>query len=140
MTPLTGKQYERPLSNFLESAADQGIALDTDEQVDGELVKDLNHKYLGGYDVSAGITLLVAWLHTFPEFGRAGNLRTLADVSKRGRWKTLRSVARYEQAGRLQQEMARMDPSLRHHPEECVRRVAECALGAVAAPAPPRRR
>ena len=47
-TLLTGKQYERPLSNFLESAADQGIALDTDEQVDGELVKDLNHQYLGG--------------------------------------------------------------------------------------------
>ena len=103
-------------------------------------MKDLNHKSLNGYDVSAGITLLVAWLRTLPECGRANNLQTLAEVQKRGRVKTPRSVVRSEQAGRLQQRMARMGPSLRDHLEVCARRVAACVLGAAAAPAPLRRR
>jgi len=78
--------------------------------------------------------------HAGPSWERLLNLRTLAEVQKRGRWKTLKSVMRYEKAGRLQQEMARMEPSLRHHLEECARLVVGCVRGAVAAPAPPRRR
>ena len=128
--PATGEQYEQPPNRFLESAADRGADLDTDERVDKELVGDLNRKYLGGYDVSAGVALLAPWLHFFP----------LAEVQKRGRWKTLESVMRYEKARRRHQEMARLDPNLRRHPEECARRVGGCVRGRDVAPLPPRRR
>ena len=46
--PLLGKQYERALSDFLESTVAQGTALDTDDQVDGERVRDPSHEYRGG--------------------------------------------------------------------------------------------
>ena len=42
-----------------------------------------------------------AWRHSGPSIDRAQNHRSLAEVQKRGRWKQLRSVARYEKAGRL---------------------------------------
>ena len=78
--------------------------------------------------------------HAGPSWEKLLNLRTQAEVQKRGRWKTLKSVMRYEKAGRLHQEMSKLDPDLRHHLEECARVVGECVQGRIAGPAPPQKR
>ena len=42
-----------------------------------------------------------AWRHSGPSIDRAQNRRSLQEVQKRGRWKQMKSVNRYEKAGRL---------------------------------------
>ena len=75
--------------------------------------------------------------HSGPSIDRSRNLRSLEEVQKRGRWKSHKSVARYEKSARLAANFQALLPSLQHH---CL--VAEQQLGAVMlnrahAPIPP---
>ena len=50
--------------------------------------------------------------HGGPSRDRLVKLRTLAEIKKRGRWDTDSSVRIYEKAGRIQQTLRGVPPSL----------------------------
>ena len=75
--------------------------------------------------------------HSGPSTDRSRNLRSLLEVQKRGRWRSHKSVARYEKSARLAANFQSLSPALQHH---CL--LAEQLLGAVMlnrspAPTPP---
>lgn len=75
--------------------------------------------------------------HSGPSIDRSRNLRSLLEVQKRGRWRSHKSVARYEKSARLAANFQSLSPALQHH---CL--LAEQLLGAVMlnrspAPTPP---
>ena len=64
--------------------------------------------------------------HSGPSTDRSRNLRSLLEVQKRGRWRSHKSVARYEKSARLAANFQSLSPALQHH---CL--LAEQLLGAV---------
>ena len=59
-------------------------------------------------------------------------------VQKRGRWKALKSVMRYEKAGRLQQEMAQVPAVMAKHYAACESQIEVLVRGRLAPAKPPR--
>ena len=53
--------------------------------------------------------------HRGPSHDRAQQLRSLESIQKRGRWKQLRSVTRYESAGRVAQEAMKLSLLMRKY-------------------------
>ena len=51
--------------------------------------------------------------HSGPCWDRAKNYRTLQEVQKRGMWRSMKSIMRYEQAGRSLSEFDKLPPVLR---------------------------
>ena len=67
--------------------------------------------------------------HAGPSWERLTKLRTLEQIQKRGRWKTMRSVTRYEKAARLTHQVQSLTSHQLHLCEACVDRVEEFVLG-----------
>ena len=70
--------------------------------------------------------------HSGPSWDRLKNRRTQEQIMKRGRWKSLLSVARYEKAGRVTQKYHEYPKALRDHFERCAGDVESVFLGRVA--------
>ena len=57
--------------------------------------------------------------HSGPSHDRCLKLRSLLQVQKRGRWKSTRSLVRYEKHTRIQQQWNKLSPALKSHAERC---------------------
>jgi len=57
--------------------------------------------------------------HSGASIDRAGNHRTQLEVQRRGGWKQMRSMARYEKSARLAQRGARLTAAQRAHFRQC---------------------
>ncbi|CAK0895503.1 unnamed protein product, partial [Prorocentrum cordatum] len=69
---------------------------------------------------------------------RAEGLRTQEQVMKRGRWQALRSVRRYEKAGRVNQAWNELSREGQDHVAVCLRSLEGIFLQGAASPLPPR--
>ena len=78
--------------------------------------------------------------HTGASADRAENRRTQEQVMKRGRWQALRSVRRYEKAGRVNQAWRDLDTNDQDHVRLCLGLVDKIFLRGDAAPMPPKLR
>ena len=87
-----------------------------------------------------GITSLVAYeaRHSGASNDRLHDRRDLLAVQKRGRWKTTRSLVRYEKHTRMLQLWASLPLAVRSHCSMCEQHLAAFVLGGKAAPHPPR--
>jgi len=59
----------------------------------------------------------------------ASNRRTLAEIQRRGRWRTSASVRRYEKGGRVSQQLMRLSPAARAHAVLCGNYIVEVQCG-----------
>ena len=75
--------------------------------------------------------------HTGASADRAEGLRTQEQVMKRGRWQALRSVRRYEKAGRVNQAWRELDSDDQDHVRLCMRLAEGIFLRGDLAPTPP---
>ena len=75
--------------------------------------------------------------HSGASADRAERLRPQDAVQKRGRWAALRSVRRYQKAGRLSQSWSRLNQDDRAHCEACMKMVEDVVLRGSPAPVPP---
>ena len=61
---------------------------------------------------AVGVTQLAPVLHSLRHGGPSTDLamksRSVTEAQKRGRWRTLRSVARYERGGRVSEQLQRL--------------------------------
>ena len=76
--------------------------------------------------------------HSGPSWERMRGWRSLPTVQKRGRWKALKSVMRYEKAGRLQQQMAQVPAVMAKHYAACESQIEVLLRGRLAPAKPPR--
>ena len=74
--------------------------------------------------------------HSGPSHDRMVKSRSLLEVQKRGRWKTTRSLVRYEKHTRMLQAWNRLPAAVRAHAERCQKAVGEFMLGRREAPPP----
>jgi len=63
--------------------------------------------------------------------------RSLKDIAKRGRWKTTRSVRRYEKGGRISQLLHRLKPAQLAHAQSCAKLIGRIAVGEAPPCSPP---
>ena len=64
-------------------------------------------------------------------------IHTLAEVQRRGRWRTAKSVRRYEKGGRVAQQFQKLPAPLQVHALRCAEHVGQVVSGALRALAPP---
>jgi hypothetical protein len=57
--------------------------------------------------------------HSGPSIDFAARSRTLAEIKRRGRWRSDASVRRYEKGGRLNDQMAKLSGAVRDHSLKC---------------------
>ena len=74
--------------------------------------------------------------HSGPSHDRLTKARTLLEVQKRGRWRIVRSLVRYEKHTRMLQAWNKLPAEVRAHAERCQREVGEFMLGIREAPPP----
>ena len=72
--------------------------------------------------------------HGGPSHDRLQQYRSLEAIQKRGRWKQLRSVARYEKAGRVAQEAMKLSLHLRRHGKRILQQLQEVLSGRLPPP------
>ena len=75
--------------------------------------------------------------HSGPSIDRARNWRSLYEVQKRGNWKTYKSVARYEKAGRLSLSYQSLPRSLQVYTDLCEQCLGDVLLNRRPPPAAP---
>ena len=83
--------------------------------------------------------VLYMWRHTAASVEFLEQARTLAEVKRRGRWKCDASVRRYEKAGRVGEEFARLEPSIQAYLRLCHPLLRQVLCGERPLPALPRR-
>ena len=66
--------------------------------------------------------------HSGASTDRASNARTLLDIQKRGGWKTMKSVCRYEKGARLAQRASKLTPLQVSHFGECLRHLEDALV------------
>ena len=59
--------------------------------------------------------------HSGASLDASRRLRSIEEIQKRGRWKTARSVSRYERGGRLQDTWRSLTAAQKTHFEACER-------------------
>ena len=72
--------------------------------------------------------------HGGPSHDRLQQTRSLEAIQKRGRWKQLRSVARYEKAGRVAQEAMKLSLHLRRYGKRVLQQLKEILSGRLPPP------
>ena len=75
--------------------------------------------------------------HSGPSIDRSRNLRSLLEVQKRGRWRSHKSVARYEKSARRAATFQMLPPPLQHHCLLAERQLGDVMLGRAPALRPP---
>ena len=68
--------------------------------------------------------------HSGASIERTSGVRTQADIMKRGRWRTMTSLARYERASRLAHTLLALPPHVQAYAAACEARLADIALQA----------
>lgn len=81
--------------------------------------------------------VLYVWRHTAASVEFLEKLRTLNEVSRRGRWKSDSSVRRYEKGGRIGEEFARLPQATRDFAKSCHPLLRRVLCGKLRAPRPP---
>ena len=96
-------------------------------------------KELGKACEASGVPKMVPYemRHSGPSHDRCHKLRSLLQVQKRGRWKSTRSLVRYEKATRMQQQWNKLHPALKSHAERCQKELEGFVLGVFPPPVPP---
>lgn len=69
------------------------------------------------------------WRHSGPSIDMARHQRTLGEIQKRGRWKSFKSVTRYEKAARLAANFAELPVNLQRHCLECESQLGDVMQG-----------
>ncbi|CAE8588770.1 unnamed protein product [Polarella glacialis] len=72
--------------------------------------------------------------HAGPSWDRTKNFRSLADIQKRGRWKSFKSVTRYEKATLILSEFDRLPKAVRQRCDLCTRHLKDYILGTMNPP------
>lgn len=72
--------------------------------------------------------------HSGPSIDRARGYRSQGEVQKRGQWKALKSVVRYEKSARLAATMESLPMSLQTHCRLCEESLGEIMLGSKKGP------
>ena len=75
--------------------------------------------------------------HSGPSIDRALNKRSLLEVQKRGRWKSFKSVSRYEKSARLAANFGMLPLALQRHCLEAESQLGDVMLGRRRALPPP---
>ena len=75
--------------------------------------------------------------HSGASVDRAEGRRSLEAIQKRGRWRSTKSVRRYEKAGRVNQTWAELSPEVQAHCSRCERALAGVLLQGAECPLPP---
>ena len=75
--------------------------------------------------------------HSGASADRGDNSRTIIEVQRRGQWRSVSSVQRYEKAARLATSVQRLGPELLAHAQECEQQVAGVILFGKPAPTVP---
>ena len=75
--------------------------------------------------------------HAGPSWDALHGNRTDDQIKRRGRWKTDKSVRRYQKAGRLVKAFAVVPPAFAAYHQRCVEVVEDVVLGKRQSPAPP---
>ena len=76
--------------------------------------------------------------HSGPSWDRARGLRPLDEVQKRGRWRAMKSVMRYEKHARVAAEMEKLAPDQVAYFRTCEAALAACFVGGQSLPPAPR--
>ena len=76
--------------------------------------------------------------HSGASHDRLAQARTLDECRKRGRWRSHRSLVRYEKAARVAQYWNDLPAAMRAHCEDCDARLEAVVLGRDPGPPPPR--
>ena len=76
--------------------------------------------------------------HAGPSWDRVKNLRSQQEVQKRGRWKSLSSVTRYERHARLGFEMVKIPAAVQSYLDTCVKQLEAFVLHGRPVPPVPR--
>ena len=101
---------------------------------------DYSHFCKMFYQAAQALKLSVTpyqWRHSGPSIDRAKDRRSLLEVQKRGRWKSFKSVARYEKSARLGANFAQLGTSLQRHCQDTESLLEDVMLGRRLAPPPP---
>ena len=72
--------------------------------------------------------------HSGPSVDRSRGLRTLAEIQRRGRWASSKSVARYEKGARLQAAWHTLDDAVKAHLVRAEERIDDMVFGRRGAP------
>ena len=75
--------------------------------------------------------------HSGPSIDRSQNLRPLLEVQKRGRWKSHKSVARYEKSARLAANFNQLPTKTQRHCLHVETLLGDVMLGRTRPPVPP---
>jgi len=75
--------------------------------------------------------------HSGPSIDRSKNIRPLLEVQKRGRWKSHKSVARYEKSARLAATFNQLPIQVQRHCLHVETLLGDVMLGRTKPPAPP---
>ena len=67
--------------------------------------------------------------HSGPSWDRQHKRRSQLAIMKRGRWKSLASLVRYEKGGMVTKDYGKLHPRLREHLELCSRVLEQVMLG-----------
>ena len=92
---------------------------------------------------TAGRQIALEWVvpytlrHAGPSWDRLHDKRSLGEVQKRGQWKTVKSLNRYERHGRVQADELKFPKDLRDHFSLCGSLLEAVVLGRAQPPQPP---
>lgn len=75
--------------------------------------------------------------HSGPSIDRSRNIRSLLEVQKRGRWKSHKSVTRYERAARLAANFRELPVAIQRHCLHAESVLGDVMLGRTCPPVPP---
>jgi hypothetical protein len=75
--------------------------------------------------------------HAGPSWDRLQGFRSVAEVQKRGQWKTTTSLQRYERHAKVQVDELSFSVSMRRHFRDCELRVEDVLRGNAPPPPPP---
>ena len=67
--------------------------------------------------------------HSGPSWDKLHQRRSQLAIMRRGRWRSLASLARYEKGGMLMKEYANLSKTLRIHFEQCATKIDRVMLG-----------
>ena len=87
--------------------------------------------------IGAPSTVPYQWRHSGLSIDRSRLYRTQDEVQKRGRWRVVKSVMRYEKHARLAESTHRFSAAMQAHFQNCEAQLADVVLGRAAAPAMP---
>ena len=72
--------------------------------------------------------------HSGASSDRSSGLRSLDEIRKRGRWRSIASVDRYEKGGRVAEQLNRLAPGTQQYLKQCLEGLPDFLQGVRAPP------